>query len=575
MKFHRIIILLAAVAAVFPAAAQTRLPLERHTVRQQTRRQLQQHYLDLLDAYEAIRQELEDMKATRNASDSIAGEMIEIYEENEDRIGAGLRPEDYTPEVTDSLLNLWYRSRARNGRIDGNLIPYDMDSVRLTSNVPDSVLIRRLAAMNPYISLPYNETVKNYIVLYSEKMPSKMARMLALADYYMPIFEETLNRYDMPLELKYMAVIESALNPTAVSRAGAKGMWQFMYSTARNYGLKINSWIDERLDPVKSADAAARYMQDAYRIFGDWNLAISAYNCGSGNVNKAIRRAGGNSDFWSIYEYLPRETRGYVPAFVGAMYAFRYHKEYGIEPEELALPVHVDTFDIRRNLHFTQISEIVGVPADLLRDMNPQYIHDVIPGSETPCILRLPSQYTAAFIDRQDTVYTHRAKDLFSPATLENMKNAGSSSGQIVYRVKKGDYLGKIAAAHHVSVAQIKQWNNLRNNNLRIGQRLIIYKGGGPAPAKPTSAPGKAASGSSASGSSGTAASGNSAAAASGANSGAASDGQGHTVYTVRKGDTLSKIASRYPGVSANDIMTYNGIGSNIKPGQKIKIPNR
>ena len=563
MKFHRITILLSAVLVLFPAAAQNR-----NAVLRKTRRQLQKENLEMLAELEALRQEVHDLKELYHASDSIAGEMIEIYEENEDRIGAGLRPEDYTPEVTDSLLNLWYRSRAQRSRFDADAVPYDMDSVRLTSHVPDSVLIRRLAAMNPYISLPYNETVKNFIILYSEKMPTAMSRMLALADYYMPIFEETLSRYDMPLELKYMAVIESALNPTAVSRAGAKGMWQFMYSTARNYGLKINSWIDERLDPVKSADAAARYMQDAYRIFGDWNLAISAYNCGSGNVNKAIRRAGGNSDFWSIYEYLPRETRGYVPAFVGAMYAFRYYKEYGIVPDELALPVHVDTFDIRRNLHFTQISDVVGVPADLIRDMNPQYIHDIIPGSETPCILRLPSQYTAAFIDRQDSVYAYKTKELFSPATLENMKNAGSSSSQIVYRVKKGDYLGKIAASHHVTVAQIKQWNNLRNNNLRIGQRLIIYKGGAPAPAKSASGPAADKTSSAAASTAGKPADKPAAPSA-------GSDDKEYTVYTVKKGDSLSKIASRYPGISANDIMKYNGIGTNIRIGQKIRIPKK
>ena len=556
MKLYRIFLLVAAAAlSLSPLAAQTtgKGPKD---VRKMTRRQLQKEHLEALEELESLRQQIRDLQDLYHASDSIAGEMIEIYEENEDRIGAGLRPEDYTPDVTDSLLNLWYSSRASRSRFDESVISYDMDSVRLTTDVPDSVLIRRLTAMNPYITLPYNETVKNYMVLYSEKMPSRMAHMLALADYYMPIFEETLNKYDMPLELKYMAVIESALTPTAVSRAGATGMWQFMYSTAKSYGLKINSYIDERLDPVKSADAAARYMQDAYRIFGDWNLAISSYNCGSGNVNKAIRRAGGNSDFWSIYEYLPRETRGYVPAFVGAMYAFRYYREYGIVPEDLALPVHVDTFDIRRNLHFTQISELVGVPMDLLRDLNPQYIHDIIPGNETACILRLPSQFTSSFIDHEDSVYTHRAGELFSAATLENMKHAGSSSQEIVYRVKKGDYLGKIAAAHHVTVTQLKNWNNLKSNNLRIGQRIVIYKGG--APAKTSSA--KSSSGGTA------AASGNAA---------SSSGGQDHTVYTVKKGDTLSKIASRYPGVSANDIMNFNGIGSDIKVGQKIRIPKR
>ena len=544
MKIFRIAIVLAA-GAVFlsPAAAQSRKILKRDEVKLQTRRQLQDHYFKLLDEYEVLQLQLRDLQDLVDASDSIAGEMIEIYEENGDRIGDRLLPDDHSPEAMDSLLNKWYRNRARNLRAETDLF-YEMDSIRLDTNVPDSVLIRRLAAMNPYISLPYNETVKKYMILYSEKMPQTMAHMLALADYYMPIFEETLNKYNLPLELKYMAVIESALNPTAVSRAGAKGIWQFMYTTAKSYGLKITSYVDERLDPVKSADAAARYLQDAYQIFGDWNLAISAYNCGFGNVSKAIRRAGGKNSFWSIYEYLPRETRGYVPAFVGAMYAFRYYREYGIVPEKLELPAHVDTFEIRRNLHFTQISEVVGVPSDLLRNINPQYTHDIIPGNEGPHILRLPSQFTTAFIDREDTLYTYKAEELFSPVTLESIKNE-SSPTRITYRVKKGDYLGKIAAAHHVTVAQIKNWNNLRNNNLRIGQTLVIYKNGGGPVAK--------------------------------TNAGASTGGNesGDSVYVVKKGDTLSKIASRYPGVSANDIMKHNGIGSNIKVGQKIKIPNR
>lgn len=546
------ILLAATVLSLSPAAAQipdTQTRKINPVIK--SRKQLQKENEDMKSEIEVLRQQLKDLEEQYHASDSIASEMIEIYEENEERGLDGLSPEDYTPELTDSLLNLWYRSRQFSGLGRSEDEEYNMDSVHFTSDVPDSVLLKRLAAMNAYITLPYNETVKNYIILYSEKMPTKMAHMLALADYYMPIFEETFNKYNMPQELKYMAVIESALNPVAVSRAGAKGMWQFMYSTARNYGLKINSYVDERLDPVKSADAAARYLQDAYRIFGDWNLAISSYNCGSGNVNKAIRRAGGNKDFWAIYEYLPRETRGYVPAFVGAMYAFRYYKEYGLVPENLEMPAHVDTFAINRNLHFIQVSELVGVPLDLLRDMNPQYIHDVIPGNEGASILRLPSQFTTAFIDHEDSVYTYRQKELFSPATLENLRNAGTSSTQLTYVVKKGDYLGKIAARNGVSVSQIKQWNNLRSNNLRIGQRLVIYKGGAP---KTTAVASTAKTSSSASSSSGQ---------------------SGYTTYTVRKGDTLYKIASRYPGVSSNDIMKYNGISSSIKVGQKIKIPQK
>ena len=521
-----------------------------------SKKQLQKENDEMKAELEALRQQLEDMQEQYHASDSIAAEMIEIFEENEDRLGTGIAPEDYTPEITDSLLNLWYQSR-RVRRANYELSPeigYDMDSVHFTSNVPDSVFLQRLAKMNAYITLPYNETVKNYIILYSEKMPTKMRLMLGLADYYMPIFEETFNKYNMPEELKYMAVIESALNPVAVSRAGAKGIWQFMHTPAKSYGLKINSYVDERLDPVKATDAAARYLQDAYRIFGDWNLAISSYNCGSGNVNKAIRRAGGNDNFWAIYEYLPRETRGYVPAFVGAMYAFRYYKEHGLTPQDVDMPVHVDTFEIRRNLHFAQISELVGVPMDMLRELNPQYMHDMIPGNESPYILRLPSQYTTSFIDHQDSLYTYKAKELFSPATLENIRAAGSSSSSTVttYVVKRGDYLGKIAARNHVTVAQIKSWNNLRSNTVRVGQRLKIYKGGS-APATKTSTSSSSSE----------------------SKSSAASSEGGFTTYTVKKGDTLYEIARRYPGVSADEIKKYNGIGNNIRVGQKIKIPHK
>ncbi len=566
MKIRTILLPLLLAAAVSTVPASGQIP-DRTTGKQsgnpiiklpiKTKKQLQKENDQMKAELEALRQQLEDMQEQYRATDSIAAEMIEIFEENEDRLGTGIAPEDYTPEVTDSLLNLWYQSR-RIRRANMDLSPeieYNMDSVHFTSNVPDSVFLQRLARMNAYITLPYNETVRNYMILYSEKMPTKMRLMLGLADYYMPIFEETLNKYDMPEELKYMAIIESALNPVAVSRAGAKGMWQFMHTTAKSYGLRINSYVDERLDPVKATDAAARYLKDAYRIFGDWNLAISSYNCGSGNVNKAIRRAGGNDNFWAIYEYLPRETRGYVPAFVGAMYAFRYYKEHGLVPQDVDMPAHVDTFEIRRNLHFAQISELVGVPMDMIRELNPQYIHDMIPGNEAPYVLRLPSQYTTAFIDHQDSLYTYKAKELFSPATLENLRAAGSSSSstRTTYVVKKGDYLGKIAARNHVTVAQIKSWNNLRSNTVRVGQRLVLYKGGG-APAT------TASTASSSTASSGTT---------------DASTSAGYTTYTVKRGDTLFKIAQRYPGVSAADIKKYNGIGDNIKAGQKIKIPHK
>jgi membrane-bound lytic murein transglycosylase D len=469
--------------------------------------------------------------------------------------------------------------------------------------------------MNSFITLPFNETVRNYIILYSEKMPTKMGHILGLCRYYMPIFEEIFNKYDMPLELKYMAVIESALNPVAVSRAGAKGMWQFMYKTARDYGLEINSYVDERLDPVASADAAARFLSDSYAIFGDWNPAISSYNCGAGNVNKAIRRAGGNKDFWTIYNYLPKESRGYVPAFVGAMYAFTYYREHGITPEPVALPAHVDTFEIHKMLHFQQISEVVGVPMETLRNLNPQYIHDVIPGTEDTYILRLPYQYTAAFIDNEDSVYVHRAKEIFSPATLENIQSGTTTTtttSRITYKVKKGDTLGKIASRYHVTINQIKSWNNLRSSNIKIGQRLIIQQ------RTTTRTPTTTSSSTSSSSQSGTAttaptpsstdttavkkdttstqAADSTSAPSTGASEAtekAAADVKAeieqadkkaaeqkaaepeYTVYVVKKGDTLSAIAKRN-GLTIKDITSYNNnISTNIKIGQRIKIPRK
>ena len=349
------------------------------------------------------------------------------------------------------------------------------DTVRFTTNVSDEELMRRLEAMNPYITLPFNSTVKNYMVLYSEKMPRQMGQMLAKSQYYFPIFEEILAKYHLPLELKYMAVIESHLTPTAESKAGALGMWQFMFRTAKLYGLKITSFMDERLDVEKSADAAARYLRDAYNVFGDWNLAICSYNCGFGNVRKAIQLADGKRDFWSIWPYLPRETRGYVPAFTGAMYAFHYAREYGLQPADLTMPVEIDTFEIRRNLHFRQISEVVGVPLDTVKLLNPQYTHEIIPGNSGVCILNIPATWTEDFIAGLDSLYVHRAGDLLNPQVLKNIEEAGVPQ-RIAYKVKQDDILGRIALKHGVTVAQIKKWNHLKSDIIRPGQILYIYK---------------------------------------------------------------------------------------------------
>ena len=539
MKSYRILaaVMTALLIAGNTAAADNQRKDER------TRSKLKEQNKRLQEMVDSLQFELERCKSDLHYTDSLAGEMLAVYEENEDKSAAGLNPEDYTVEVSDSLLNIWYTHKIAS---EDETEVYNMDSIRFESNVPDSVYIERLKNMNSFISLPYNDIVKNYIILYSEKMPTKMAHILGLCKYYMPIFEETFNRYDIPEELKAMAVIESALNPQAVSRAGAKGMWQFMYSTAKMYGLHIDSFVDERYDPVKSAEAAAQYLKDAYEIFGDWNLAIASYNCGAGNVNKAIRRSGGKRGFWDIWPYLPRETRGYGPAFVGALYTMTYYKEHGIRPEAVEMPLHIDTMKITRQLHLRQVSDLTAAPIEDLKNLNPQYRHEIIPGGRE-YILRIPYAYTNAFIEHEDSLYKHKVDEYFNPVAIKKIKD-GADGERIVYKVKSGDTLGKIAGRYRCTVAQIKRWNDLKSTNIRIGQRLVIYRGG-------TSSSSSAVTSSSSSSSQST----------SGASSGAAT-------YTVRSGDTLSGIAARH-GVSVADLKSWNGLTSNnIKVGQKLKV---
>lgn len=496
-----------------------------------------------------MNKELESMRFTidslQNLVDSLMErkyiedeEVLAVLEGNEDESD----PIQYSQEVTDSLLHEWYSNVYANS----SDVDYDMDSVSFSSNVPDSEMISRLKAMNSFITLPFNETVKNYMILYSEKMPEKMSRVLGLSQYYFPIFEEALAKYNLPYELKYMSVIESMLNARATSRAGARGMWQFMYNTGRSYGLEINSFVDERLDVEKAADAAARYLADAYKVFGDWALAISSYNCGAGNVSKAIRRAGGARDFWSIYPFLPRETRGYMPAFVGAMYAMTYYREYGLVPMNVGMPAQTDTIHVTQNLHFKQLNEAVGIPIEDIRDLNPQYTHDIVPGNTKPYALNLSYKWTNALLDIGiDSVYRFKADSLLSEKVIKDVQSAATQQ-RIAYRVKSGDYLGKIAQKYGVSVSKLKSWNNLKSNNIRVGQVLYIYKGGAVPPASSSSS----------------------------SSSSKTTTSNGKRYYTVKSGDSLYSIAKNFPGVSADNIKAANKLSSNsIRPGQKLVIP--
>ena len=524
----------------------------------QNKNQLKQENTHLKSVVDSLNRELAKTRAELQYTDSLASELLVLYADSEVKNQGKLMPEDYTAEISDSLLNLWY---VQNLVSQSEEDLYDMDSVKFESNVPDSVYIERIKMMNSFISLPYNSVVKNYIIKYSEKMPSSIGKILGLYEYYKPYFDEIFDRYNMPEELKAMAIIESAMNPLAVSRAGAKGMWQFMYSTAKIYGLQIDSFVDERLDPYKAAEAAAQYLQDAYEIFGDWNLAIASYNCGAGNVNKAIRRSG-SRQFWDLYPYLPRETRGYGPAFVGALYTMKYYKEHGIKPTPVALPTPVDTFKITKMLHLKQINEVIGVPLDELKNLNPQYKHEIIPGNSKEYILRLPYSYSNAFIEHEDSIYRHKADKYFNPVTLKSIQEGGDGE-QITYRVKSGDYLGKIASRYGTTVAKIKKWNNLKSNDIRVGQRLIIYRGG--------NAPATTSTSTSSTSTKTTTATSSTTTKAPAAKP--VDPNAPYTEYVVKNGESLYLIAKKFPGVSAQNIMDFNGIGSNIKPGMKIKIP--
>lgn len=546
---RKLIYTLASLLVCVSASAQASF-LQKTFPKTPTKAQLQKENNSLKAALDSLQAIIDKLSERREYEDDIAA----VFQGNEDENN----PEQYSQEVIDSLLQQWYE----NAYANSTDVEYDMDSVRFASNVSDEEMMRRLKAMNSFISLPFNETVKNYMVLYAEKMPSKMARVIGLSYYYFPIFEETLNKYNLPTELKYMSIIESMLNIRATSRAGARGIWQFMYNTGRTYGLEINSFVDERLDVEKAVDAAARYLADAYSIFGDWALAISSYNCGAGNVSKAIRRAGGARDFWSIYPFLPRETRGYMPAFVGAMYAMTYYREYGIQPMNVGMPAQTDTIEIHRNLHFQQINQVVGVPIEDLRNLNPQYTHDIIPGDSKTYILNLPFTWTSAFLEAdQDSLYKFKADSLMSEKVIKDVKSA-STEQRIAYRVKNGDYLGRIASKYGVSVNQIKSWNHLRSNNIRIGQILYIYKGGsGPKT-------------SSSSGSSSTTSSAKSSTTSSGASAKTTTGSNGEKIYTVKSGDSLYSIAKKFPEVSTENIKAANHLGSsNIRPGQKLVIP--
>ncbi len=386
-----------------------------------------------------------------------------------------------TAEQADSLLAVW-NERLRNDSFTDFFDRYiGVDSLldRTDTTVPDSLYAGRLRALVSPIPLAYNEVVKDRILLYVGKQRELTSRILGKSQYYFPFIEEELIKADLPIELRAMPIIESALISTATSRAGAVGLWQFMPTTAKNYGLEVNSLVDERRDPIRSTQAAVRYLRDLYNLYGDWTLAIAAYNCGPGNVNKAIARSGTadkSHSFWDIYYYLPRETRGYVPAFIGATYAYAYHRQHNIDLHEAPIPIAVDTIRVNRLLHFGQIASTIDLPIETLRQLNPQYKLDIIPGTTKTYTLVLPQRNIAQYIAHEQEIHAKDStylKEYMNPVNLNKKLKEGLRG--TTYTVRKGDTLGGIARRYHVTVAQLMRWNHIRNARaLRIGQRLRV-----------------------------------------------------------------------------------------------------
>lgn len=473
----------------------------------------------------------------------------------------------------DSMVNTWYVQNA-----------YAVDSLEKAcsyveqNEIPDSVYISRLQNLDSYVPLPYNESVKKFINFYLNKRRGQVSIMMGLTNYYFPLFEEALAKYNLPAELKYLPIIESALNPRIVSRAGASGLWQFMYGTAKMYGLEINSYIDERNDPIKSTDAAARYLRDLYAIYGDWHIVIAAYNCGPGNVNKAVRRSGGKQSYWEIYSKLPKETRGYIPIFIAATYVMNHAKEHNLVPIQPSFKLLTDTIIVNSYVNFEQIAANLDIPVLEIRQLNPQYKRDVIPAkADKPYVLKLPIDKISSFIDNETQIFAYNRDKYFPNNQIALIKEVVGKSNyntegkkKIVYTVQSGDSPGKIAGRFRISTSNLVAWNNIRHNMIRTGQKLTIYVNGNtpetlakaePAKAKPEVSKVQPRSE-------------NIPQQLQSISAESALNGE-YTLYTVRSGDSLYTIAKQFAGVSDLEIKLLNKIKNarSIVPGQKLKIP--
>ena len=413
----------------------------------------------------------------------------------------------------------------------------------------DTIYANRLYGLPTEMELSYNKVVKQYIEMYSSRRREQVSYMLALGDYYFPMFEEALDRHGLPLELKFLPVIESALNPTAVSRAGATGLWQFMLRTGKGYGLEVNSLLDERRDPYKSTEAAVRYLKDLHTIYGDWNLVIAAYNCGPGNVNKAIARSGGKRDYWEIYDRLPRETRGYVPAFIAANYIMNFHDEHKICPAYFTdSMVALDTIHVNEPIHFEQISAVLDIPVSEIKRLNPQFKTDKIPSDNKNYALVLPTENMYAYVEYNDSIINYNRDNYFTHRTYTQGYMDGTYSQtdgnttNVFYQVKRGDNLSTIARRSGTTVSRLRSWNGLSSDRLSIGKRLIVGKTAAPTPSTSDTQLAQA------------------------------NTNSVNTYYRVRKGDTLGKIAQQN-NVGVSQLRSWNSLGSTrINVGDQLIV---
>ena len=437
----------------------------------------------------------------------------------------------------------------KNNVIDSSLVikPEDTIGKVVIENFTTEQLKERIAHLDSQtpFNFEYNPSLEKIIKHYLKNRQQTLANLMGKAKYYFPMFEEHLAKYDIPLELKYLAIVESALKANATSRVGAKGLWQFMYGTGREYDLKVSSYVDERSDPIKATEAACQYLSKLHGIFNDWDLALAAYNSGPGNVNKAIRRAGGQKNYWNIRHYLPRETAGYLPAFYATYYIFEYADEHQLyATNEVLNTFETDTIVVKRQISFEQVNSVLGTDMELITFLNPQYKLKIIPVvKDRGYTLTLPKYMVGNFVSNEAQIYAYaEEEDAKREKPLPQFFEAESKT---IYRVRSGDFLGKIARKYGVRVSQIKQWNGLRSNNISIGQRLTIYPS---KPYTPTSSTNK--SGSS-----------------------VKLNPSNVTYYTVKEGDSLWSISQKFSGVSVQNIKDWNDIsGNHLKPGMKLKI---